>query len=297
MTYNRISSIKNHFLFVLVLFFLALAACEDEPGCVSDNSSFAIVTFYKIDDTVQRNVDDGIRVGIVPVGGNSDSTNINNGLPLNPSADVATYYLFYDDGRFDTIVLSYQREQILISPECGPSQRYFNLLVDTVLTTVDSVRVADQEVSNLNSLTKPNIEIYTCPDTFYTDNIIVNFLERDTLVRRDTLFVQSIRDDQGRVLANENDTIVGSLRVPVNPQDGNLTLTFNLLAHDGEPARTQTLTLTYEQEELQLAEQCRLETRYFDLDTVTSTFDSLHIENRELAVDVPLNIEVIDILE
>ena len=116
-------------------------------------------------------------------------------------------------------------------------------------------------------------------------------------MRGDSLFVQSIRDDRGQVLATENDTILGSLRVPVNPQANSVTLTFDLLAHHGEPARTQTLTLAYEQESLRLAKQCRLETRYFDLDTVRSTFDSLHIEDRELAAGIPLNIKVINILE
>ena len=300
MTYNRISSVKNHFLPIFLFFCLALAACEDESGCVSDDSDRAIVTFYQIDDTVQRNLDNDIRVGIIPVGGNPDSTNINDGLPLNPSADGVTYYLFYDDGSLDTVVLSYQREQTLISPECGPSQRYFNLAVDTSLTTLDSIRVVDQEVSSLNSPTSPNIEIYTCPDTFYTDNIRINFLEKEadtTLIRADSLFVQSIRDDRGQVLAEPNDTIVGSLRVPVNPQANSVTLTFELLPHDGDPARTETLTLSYEAETLRLARQCRQETRYFDLDTVGYTFDSLSIEDSELAIDVPLNIEVIDILE
>ena len=296
MTYNRIFSVKNHFLPALLLFFLSLAACEDEPGCVSDNSSFVTISFFKIDDTTQRNVDDSNGISrFSAVGSSPDSAVTVSGLPLNPSENVATFYVSQENGQVDTIALSYQREQTLISPECGPSQRYFNL--DTIRSTFDSIRIVDREVSNLNSPTKPNIEIYACPDTFYTDNIIVNFLERDTLVRRDTLFVQSIRDDRGQLLADKNDTIVGSLRVPVNPQVGGVTLTFDLLAHKGEPARTQTLTLAYEEEQLRLARQCRPETRYFDLDTVRSTFDSLHIENRELAVDVPLNIEIIDLLE
>ena len=300
MTYNRIFSVKSHFLPALLLFFLGLAACEDEPGCVSENSSFVRIAFFKIDDTTQRNADEVIVPQIFPVGSGSvvvDTTLSARAivaLPLNPSQDVATFYVVQEDGQEDTIALRYQREQTLISPDCGPTQRYFNLDTVGAVSTFDSIRIVDREVSDIIGT---NIEIYTCPDTFYTDNIIINFLERDTLVRNDTLFVQSIRDDRGQVLADENDTIAGSLRVPVNPRAASITLTFELLAHDDEPARTQTMTLAYQAEPLRLARQCRLETRYFDLDTVGYTFDSLHIEDRELAVDVPLNIEVIDILE
>ncbi len=50
---------------------------------------------------------------------------------LNPAEDVSIFYLFREDGTGDTIVLRYQREQQLISPDCGPTQRFFNLRVDT----------------------------------------------------------------------------------------------------------------------------------------------------------------------
>ena len=301
MTYNRIFLVKNHFLLALVLFFLALAACEDEPGCVSEDSSEVRIAFYAIDDTSKRNPIKLFVEGVVPVGGSPYSLDTTSqavagySLFLNPAEDRAAFYIIQGEGTVDTLVLSYQREQTLISPECGPTQRYFN--VDTIQATFDSIRIVEQELSNLNGT---NIEIYTCQDTFYTDDIVINFLEKEadtTLIRRDSLFVQSVRDDRGRVLANENDTIVGTLRVPINPQAGSMTLTFDLLAHDSVPARTQTLTLAYQQASVRLAPQCALQTRYFDLDTVSYTFDSVSIENRELAADVPLNIEIIDILD
>ena len=306
MTYNRISSVKNHFLPIFLFFCLALAACEDESGCVSDTTNLVQLSFFTIDDTTQRNTEETIVEGILPIGGEGyrlDSVPTARSsafFSLNPSENAATFYLVREDGQVDTIALSYQREQTLISPDCGPAQRYFNL--DTVAgsSTFDSIRIVDRELSDLNGPTSPNIEIYTCPDTFYTDNILINFVEKEadtTLIRADSLFVQSIRDDRGQVLAEPNDTIVGSLRVPVNPQANSVTLTFELLPHDGDPARTETLTLSYEAETLRLARQCRQELRYFDLDTVGYTFDSLSIEDSELAIDVPLNIEVIDILE
>lgn len=296
MTYNRIFSVKNHFLFALLLFFLALAACEDEPGCVSDSTNVVKVGFFKIDDTTKRNADDVSVLEVIPVGSESILVDTSStarqriDIPLNPSEDVTTFNMVLASGKVETLVLRYKREQTLISPECGPTQRYYDLTVDT--TTFDAFRVVEQELGKVKNI---NIELYTCQDTFYTQEMIVNFLEQDTAgIRRDSLFVQSIRDDRGQLLANENDTIVGSLRVPINPLAESITLTFDLLAHDGKPARTETLALSYRDDTVRFADNCRLQTRYFGLDAVRSTFDSLHIENRELAVDVPLNIEIID---
>ncbi len=74
--------------------------------------------------------------------------------------------------------------------------------------------------------------------------------------------------------------------------------TFELLAHGEQPARTETLTITYDQEAVQFAEHCRLQTRFFNLDTLSArtTFDSVRIENRELAEDVSLNLRIVDFI-
>lgn len=296
MTYNRIFFIKSHFLPALVLFLFALAACEDEPGCVSDNTNLVKIGFYQIDDTTARNADEVAITAINLIGGPSEVVNTTSSaiqLPLNPSTNTTTFEIVRASGETETVVLGYQREQQLISPDCGPEQRYFGLTIDA--TTFDAFRVVEPE---LGSITGTNIELYTCQDSFYTESVVVNFLERDTAgIRQDSLFVQSIQDDRGQVLAAENDTIVGGFRVPINPQAETTTLTLSLLAHRGEPARTETLSLSYQSDTVRFADNCRLQTRYAALDTLRSTFDSLHIENRELAVDVPLNIEIIDILE
>ena len=296
MTYNRIFFVKNHFLFALLLFFLALAACEDEPGCVSDDTNEVKIGFFKIDDTTKRNADDVFVLEVIPIGSESilvdTSATVRQriDIPLNPSEDVTTFNMVLASGEVKTLVLRYKREQTLISPECGPTQRYYDLAVDR--STFDNFRVVERELGKVKNM---NIELYTCQDTFYTQEVVINFLEQDTAgIRRDSLFVQSIRDDSGQLLANENDTIVDILRVPINPQAESVTLTFDLLAHDGEPARTETLAFSYRDDTVRFAANCRLQTRYFGLDVLNSTFDSLHIENRELAVDVPLNIKIIN---
>jgi hypothetical protein len=210
---------------------------------------------------------------------------------------VSTFYLFRGDGTTDTIVLRYQREQQLISPDCGPTQRFFNLTVDTTqgsLTTLDSFLLIEPELSRLGGV---NLEIYTCQDEFYTQEVRLNFQERDSLVRTDSLFIRAIRDQTGRVLV-ENDTVVGTLDLPINPAAEQMVFTFELLANGTQPARTEILTITYDQEAVQFAESCRPQTRFFNLDTLSTgtTFDSVRIENRELAQDVNLNLRIVDLL-
>ena len=271
---------------------LGLAACEDEPGCVTDNFEVVRLAFYKIDDTTARTQDDDINVGITLVGGNNPSGESLSGLPLNPTQDVSTFYISRN-GIIDTLVLRYQREQQLISPDCGPTQRFYNLSIDTMLTTVDSIRLIEPELSRLGGA---NLEIYTCQDEFYTQEVRLNFQEKDTVVRTDSLFIQAIRDQTGRVLI-ENDTVVGALNLPINPAAEQTVFTFELLAHGAQPARTDTLTITYDQQAVRFAESCRLQTRFFNLDTLPgTTFDSVRIENRELAQDVNLNLRIVDFI-
>ena len=294
-------SLKKWLPLAALLAFFGLAACEDEPGCVTDNDNRVKLGFFRIDDTTARNADPagGGYVGIQLVGAQGPARDVPGGtLPLNPAEDVSTYYLFREDGTGDTIVLRYQREQQLISPDCGPTQRFYNLVVDTTkgsLNTLDSFRLIEPELSRLGGA---NLEIYTCQDEFYTQEVRLNFQERDTSsVRTDSLFIQAIRDQTGRVLV-ENDTVFGALNLPINPLAEQTVFTFELLAHGEQPERTEILTLTYDQEAVQFAESCRLQTRFFNLDTLSTgtTFDSVRIENRELAQDVNLNLRIVDFI-
>lgn len=286
---------KNYFLPALTFFLLALASCEDEPGCVTDESNVIRVGFLQLDDTTLRNADSVAITEIFPVGVGVialDTTVAGLFLPLNPSTDSTTYYFARADGEVDTLALSYRREQLVVSPDCGATQRYTELTV--LRHTFDDIRVVEPEVSELGDL---NIEVYTCQDTFYTQEVIFDFQKRDTIARADTLVVQSVRNDAGQTLVAAGDTIFRSLRLPINPQTESTTFTFELLAQGDRPARTETLTLTYEQDTVRFGEACRLQTRYAGLEVADATFDSLRVEDDELAVDVPLNIEIVDILE
>ena len=126
---------------------LALAACEDEPGCVTNNSNGVRVEFYQIDDTVLRNPITVLIPGVEAVGagrytidtGSTVSPRTGYVLLLNPGEDATTFHIFQENGKTDTLLLRYQRQQQVISPDCGPTQRYFDLTVDEEVTTFDSV--------------------------------------------------------------------------------------------------------------------------------------------------------------
>ena len=296
-------SLRNYALLIGFILLLALAACEDEPGCVTNNTNEVLIEFYQIDDTIQRNLASVFILGVEAVGaggytidtGDVVSARTDYVLILDPEEDATTFYVFQENGTADTILLRYQRQQEVISPDCGPTQRFFDLAVDEEITTFDSVRIVEPELSRTG---QTNLQIYLCQDTFYTQEIEFNFQEKEpdtTIVRTDSLFVQSIQNEAGQILL-ANDTVVGNLSLPINPNANRTTFTFELLAHQDEPARTETITLTYRDTTVRFAEPCRLQTQYFDLDTASTTFDSVRFENRELAIDVPLNIRIVDFL-
>ena len=219
-------------------------------------------------------------------------------LPLNPAQNTTTVLLLLADGTIDTLAIDYHREQVLVSPDCGPTQRFIIDSVRSSVTSFDSVEVFDPV---LERSTERNLDLYICRDDFYTQEVQFNFQEREadtTIVRTDSLFIQSITNALGEVLI-ENDTVVGSLTLPINTTSGSATFTFDLLANGDEPARVETLTLVYQDTIAQFAEACQAQTRYFGLDTLSTgtTFDSVRFVDRELAIDVPLNIEIVDVLE
>ena len=304
MKHNPSLLLKSHCLLVFLLGWLALAACETEPGCIDDNTNLIRVRYLQIDDTSRRTDYTSYLEGIVDVGLVGSDPNTEGGttfldaLPLNPSQNTTTILLLLTDGTVDTLVIDYHREQILVSPDCGPTQRFIVDSVRSSITSFDSVQIVDPTLERSTPL---NLELYICQDTFYTQEVRFNFQEREadtTIIRTDSLFVQTITDETGRVLL-ANDTVVGSLTLPINTASASTTFTFDLLANGNEPARTETLALVYQDTLTQFARTCAVQTRYFGLDTLSAgtTFDSVRFENRELAIDVPLNIEIVDVLE
>ena len=297
---NTLSVIKNHLLLFFILL-LGLAACENEESCVTSNSNLVQFNFYKIDDTTALNQDDVLLRGVFTNDGQLVPPNENNvleGLPLNPTGNVSTFTFILADGSQEAVTFYYDREQQLISPECGPDQRYFNLSLDTInKATFDSVRLVNTEVGVLRGV---NLEIFTCQNNLYTDSIFINFLkfrlvDSTRSIIADTLLDRFITDAQGQLLFSPDS--VTRVGIPVVPGQPEMTLFINQLdTTTGQVTATQTLVLTYAQEEKRSgdAQQCAVQTRYYDLDTVRTSVDSLRFVQRELTLDNPVNLEILD---
>jgi hypothetical protein len=74
-------------------------------------------------------------------------------LPVNTGADVTVFILDSEQGR-DTLEFNYNRQQRLISVECGPEQVINNL--EAGQSTFDSLGILHQEL--IEEVT--NVEIY-----------------------------------------------------------------------------------------------------------------------------------------
>ena len=151
-----------------MLIFFGLAACEEEASCVTDNTNIATLQFTKLINNEGGNTetDDFDNVVVRADGAIAviDTSGVNLiGLPLDPSRNTTTFYIFQEQGdsaRVDTLVLNYRREQTLISPECGPEQRFFDVDYDRERTTFDSLRVRNPEVERFS--TTANLQVFTC---------------------------------------------------------------------------------------------------------------------------------------
>ena len=112
-----------------------------------------------------------------------------------------------------------------------------------------------------------------------TSTISLSFFKRNTLnpdtsfYERDTLVVSRVYTvDNPDSLIMANDTIFGTLVLPVNPQ--NNTTAYRIGRHN--------LTVRYDIQQRIMSPDCGVEQIFSNLDTVTYSFDSLVIKSRNL---------------
>lgn len=203
MKHNVFLYVKNHFGVLFALIFFGLAACEEEANCVTDNTNIVTLQFTKLLANEGGNAEEDYQDSVIvtaegtiagiPEGGASLI-----GLPLDPANNTTTFYIYrqLEEGVFtvDTLVLRYRREQTLISPECGPDQRFFD--VDTVLSTFDSIRVRNPEVQQSGTIA--NLQVFTC--RYELTNVMqleYTYAANDDDIS-DTLFVSRIYSNIGK---------------------------------------------------------------------------------------------------
>lgn len=279
MKHNVIFFLKNHFPLISLLFFLGLAACEDEASCVSSNTNNITIDLFKI-DTVEGNVVDTFRnLSIITETGVklifNDTSRFS--LPLNPSTNQVSFIVQYDS-TVDTLRFNYDREQQLISPECGVDQRFYNLTV--AQQTFDSLQVLNADVGKFNA---PQVTIYTCRYSL-DDTIRLRFYRENPQVsggvERDTINIASVINDRSTILYENADTL-SSLLIPVYSDANQISLSITRRLADSTLV-TDDLVLSYRKTDSLVIANCLPQTRYDQLDTVNYTVDSLSFDSKIL---------------
>ncbi len=280
MKHNTFLWAKNHFLLISLLSLFVMAACEDQASCVSDNTSEVSIQFYKITGAVQRTQETVDSIQVTTADGRfvTNEKNVSGlTLPLDPTGNQVRFVLSQDTAT-DVIELTYNREQQVISAECGVDQRYFDLSI--AQQSFDSVEVLEPEIKKSSNAQGGNIAIYFCQYDL-DDTVKLNFYKstprpnNPPTISADTLVFASVTDDRGNRWA-ASDT-VSSLRVPINPEASQTALFFARQLADGT-LEQDTLVVSYRTATVQLA-RCLPQTRYDQLDTLRYTFDSLAFSN------------------
>ncbi|WKN41606.1 DUF6452 family protein [Tunicatimonas pelagia] len=302
MKHNAFWYRKNHLGVLIALIFFGLAACQDESDCTTDSTNIVLLEFIKLVNAGSNNeadeidsvivIAEGTNAGI-PFGATSQI-----GLPLNPLENSTTFYIFRqeEEGVFtsDTLVITYQREQTLISPECGPDQQFIGLGYDSDRTTFDSLRLRVSETSQ--SSASANFQIYTC--RYEMSNVLqlrFNYpANEDTIV--DTLVVSRVYSDVGKqedLSVNDSIPENGSLTVSV-PIDEERDQIQVFLEIDQDDVPVREVNVLYRRDTFQVP-TCLAQNRY-QVDSVwmtdTTRLFAPEITEELLNINNPTNAQV-----
>ncbi|MFP4341493.1 MAG: DUF6452 family protein [Cyclobacteriaceae bacterium] len=285
-----------------VFMLLGLSACLNEDvSCVSESFDTVRVRFLKLDPSSPRQDTLAIASVFTDEGDLllSNVLALGLALPLNPTANSVTFVVEWAEDTLseferDTLTFTYNREQRLISPECGVEQSYDELAISS--NSFDSVDVPDSEV---NLFDPTNVRIYTCQYEF-TNIARAQFRRIDTTATeptiitqevRDTLVISSITDNFGNVIFSGRDT-VSSARLPVDIQQESTSFFFDILVADGDTVR-RFIDLSYFVDTTQIFD-CRPQARVFnlDVDPEGSDFRNVEVTEEVLNQNNPTNLEI-----
>jgi hypothetical protein len=292
----------RHVVLWLPLISLMLSACLDENvSCVTTAYDTVRVSFFKLDRERPR-TDTLYFESIVASNGLfldvQDTALSRISLPLNPSGDEVSFFVNWREDssaalQTDTLVLTYDREQRLISPECGVEQRFVNLRSGN--DAFDSLRIAEEEVTLFSN----PVNIYTCqyeftntartrflrPDTVSTEPLQINRVPTELLVNR-------ITDDRENVILAEPDTL-GRFSLPLNINDRSTTFFFEIVNANDEVVNRQ-FQVTYLVDTLQIFD-CLPQTTISNLDVDAEDFNFVDVDVVEevLNINNNLNLEIL----
>lgn len=291
-----VNSVRYTLLWIGILP-LALSACLDENvSCVTDAFDTVRVNFLKLDRANARN--DTLYFESIQAS-NGDFLDIQNtalrsiALPLNPSGNQVIYYVNWREDsaaelQTDTLIFDYNREQRLISPECGVEQRFIDLRSSNM--AFDSLLIVDPEIT---LLTNPNVNIYTCQYE-YTHIVRARFYSLNTTdnsTDEDTLVVSSITDDLGNLILSQQDTLHRVL-LPVDTTRNTTTFFFEIENETGEIVNRE-LNVSYFVDTVQFFHcQPQIRVRNLDVNASDHNFTDVEVDQEELNINNIRNLEI-----
>ncbi len=163
------------FALLLTLFFslFTLNSCEKDDICIAGDTPKLRIGFYNSNDTASaKEPTDLVIIGkdktttlskIVP----SDNTGYELLIPLNPSEDSSSYYLFRNasivdgilSGEVELLTISYDLKAVYISKACGYIANYEQLQIDRELdqSWIQNIRIENSSITNENEV---HVKIY-----------------------------------------------------------------------------------------------------------------------------------------
>lgn len=159
MSSNKIKFFARIFPLFFIFLFTCLVSCREK--CDDFRENFIRVQFFRLatleDTIVTFNRIEGFGATIIadnPVlFDDTDTTLSTFALPASSSQNQVAF-AFERTGLMDTLILSYDRQLGVISPNCGINERLFNLQVQK--HTFDSLALINTQIENESV----HVEIY-----------------------------------------------------------------------------------------------------------------------------------------
>lgn len=261
-----------------------LAACDPEEACVSSSTNVIRLGFYVTDEkgvvkagpftfsSVKVLRSDSAYFEPNPAGAASIS------LALDPAADSTTF-IFKHDKNTDSLVISYNRDFRIISPECGVEIKFNRLQVAG--HSFDSVQLIatelpgpakgfDVAIYSLEPCNSPFTNLLEAGFKIMSrDGEEVNFLENFDLIR-------AVGVDT--VLYRRNETGINQLSLPLNPAADSTAFIFV------NEEKRDTLQINYKLVQRIYSPECGQQNEFTNISISGShSFDTVRVINPNLS--------------
>ena len=154
---------KRSLLFIIIIILVTLA-CERDDICIDDTTPDLILKFLDATDDSLTNPVSSLEViyletELDTLTLSGDSINIPLRIDLDTTKLKLTHQIATDDIRTDTLVLSYDREEVFVGRSCGFKLTFNNLKIESTTNNwIQSISTANNP-QNIEDETTAHINI------------------------------------------------------------------------------------------------------------------------------------------